>query len=87
LPSRTSDQEAFFQAQAEAFPHDVDWQVVRDSLAYPDIPNFEATMPKYNETLGVIRPYLTRWTTTPGLDLDAEIAQLESDLQTLWDAP
>ena len=30
---------------------DVDWQVAKDSLAYADSPNFEAFMPKYNESL------------------------------------
>ncbi len=87
MPARTADQDAWFQAQDEAFPHDVDWQVARDSLSYADSPNFEAFMPKYNESLAVIRPYLTTWTTESGLDLDAQIAQLEADLQALWDAP
>jgi multiple sugar transport system substrate-binding protein len=87
MPAETAQQDAFFATQDEAFPHDVDWQVAKDSLAYADNPNFEAFMPKYNESLGVIRPYLTRWTTEAGLDLDAEIAQLEADLQALWDAP
>ena len=85
-PPRLSQQDAFFATQDETFTHDVDWQVAKDSLAYADNPNFEAFMPKYNESLGVIRPYLTRWTTESGLDLDAEIAQLEADLQALWDA-
>jgi multiple sugar transport system substrate-binding protein len=87
MPADTSQQDAFFATQDETFTHDVDWQVAKESLAYADSPNFEAFMPKYNESLGVIRPYLTRWTTEPGLDLDAEIAQLEADLQALWDAP
>ena len=35
-------------------------------------------MPKYNETLTILGTYLSKWTTTPGLDLDAEIAALQA---------
>ncbi len=51
-PPRQPQQDAFFAAQDEAFTHDVDWQVAKDSLAFADSPNFEAFMPKYNESLG-----------------------------------
>jgi multiple sugar transport system substrate-binding protein len=86
LPARTDEQDAFLQGQAESFPHDVDWQVVKDSLNYPDNPNFEAFKPAYSETDAILGTYLTRWTTTAGLDLDAEIAALEAEVQAAWDA-
>ena len=42
-------------------------------------------MPKYNETLTILGTYLSKWTTTPGLDLDAEIEALRAEIQAEWD--
>ena len=35
-------------------------------------------MPAYNETLDLINTFGTKWQSTPGLDLDAEIADLQA---------
>ena len=42
-------------------------------------------MPAYNQSLDTFNKYLTRWTSTQGLNMDQEIAALQSDLQTIWD--
>ncbi len=70
MPARPAKQDAFFEqlGQSEGFPDVVDWQVAKDSVAYADNPNFEAPMPKYNETLDILGTYLSKWTTTPGLE-------------------
>ena len=39
---------------ADQFPDEVDWQVAKDSVQFADNPNFEASMPKYNETLDIL---------------------------------
>ena len=39
----------------------------------------------YNESVSKITTYATRWDTTPGLDMNAEIANLQRDLQAIWD--
>ena len=67
------------------FPNEVDWQVVKDSLQYADVPNWEGYMPAYNETLDLMLTYGDKWATTDGLDLDAEIARLEEEIQAIWD--
>ncbi|MET0696046.1 MAG: extracellular solute-binding protein [Acidimicrobiia bacterium] len=85
MPARTADQDAFFEALAEQFPQEVDWQVAKDSVQYADNPNFEAFMPKYNQTLDALGTYNTRWVTEEGLDMDAEIEALRAELQALWD--
>ena len=54
MPARTADQDAFFETLAEQFPQEVDWQVAKDGVQYADNPNFEAFMPKYNQTLGAL---------------------------------
>ena len=87
IPARVADQDAFFTAlgQTEGWPTDVDWQVAKDAVAYADIPNFEDSMPKYNETLDIMKKYRSRWTTTPGLDMTAEIEKLRAEIQAAWD--
>jgi multiple sugar transport system substrate-binding protein len=87
MPARTADQDAFFEAlgQTEGFPAEVDWQVAKDSVQFADNPNFEAFMPKYNESLEILGQYRTKWGSTPGLDMDAEIVALQEELQATWD--
>ena len=85
MPARTADQDAFFSTLAEQFPQEVDWQVAKDSVQFADRPNFEAFMPKYNETLDALGTYLTKWTTTAGLDIDAEIEAMRAEIQSIWD--
>jgi multiple sugar transport system substrate-binding protein len=93
MPARPDKQDAFFDALDAStgedgevrFPQGVDWQVAKDSVQYADNPNFEAYMPKYNETLTILGTYLSKWTTTPGLNMDAEIEALRAEVQAEWD--
>ena len=87
MPARESERAAFLEtlAETDGFPEDVDWQVASDSVQYADVPNFEGTMPKYNETNVILRKYLTKWTTTAGLDMDAELAALKAEVQAELD--
>jgi multiple sugar transport system substrate-binding protein len=93
FPARTADQAGFFtQLQQQktdtgkpVYPIHVDWKVATDGIQYADNPNFEAYMPAYNQSLDTFNKYLTRWTSTQGLNMDQEIAALQSDLQTIWD--
>jgi multiple sugar transport system substrate-binding protein len=88
MPARPAKQDAFFQTlgQTPKFPAQVDWQVAKDSVQYADNPNFEAPMPKYNETLKILNTYLSKWTTTPGLDMDQEITKLQNEIQATWNS-
>ncbi|HUP54624.1 MAG TPA: extracellular solute-binding protein [Methylomirabilota bacterium] len=86
MPAREADQDAFFDTlgKTEGFPTEVDWQVARDGVEYADQPNFEGPMPKYNETLDVMGTFLTKWTSTSGLNMDSEISELTSQIQAIW---
>jgi multiple sugar transport system substrate-binding protein len=88
MPARPDRQDAFFETlgKSEGFPEKVDWQVAKDSLQYADNPNFEAAMPKYNETLTILEKYESKFATTPGLDMDKEIEALRAEIQQAWDA-
>ena len=87
MPARESERAAFLESLAatEGFPEDADWQVVSDSVKYADVPNFEGGMPKYNATNAILGEYRSRWLTTGGLDLDAQIADLLAEVQAEWD--
>jgi multiple sugar transport system substrate-binding protein len=87
IPARSAEQAPFLQAlnKTEGWPGDVDWQVALDAVQYADFPNFEDSMPKYNETLDILKKYRSRWTTTPGLNFDAELEALRAEVQAAWD--
>ena len=80
--------EACVEALQAQFKNKVDWQVAIDGITHADNPNFEAYMPAYNETLGLVGSggkYTTKWESTQGLDMDAEIDALQKEIQSIWD--
>jgi len=91
MPARPNAQKAFFDGidTNDCCKTDsplADWNVAKAGVKYADNPNFEAFMPAYNPSLDILNKYLTKWTSTAGLDMDAEIAALKAELQTAWDA-
>jgi len=89
MPARLSLQDAYFDTYTEAnFPDkdDINWDVVVESMAYPDNPNHESWMPSFQETTDKYNEYWNKWANTPDLDMDAEIAELTSALQSIFDA-
>jgi multiple sugar transport system substrate-binding protein len=85
LPARLDQQDAFFEGLDERFPQGVDWQVVVDSLPYPDVPGHEWNMPNYSQAVDRLQAFGTLYAAEAGLDLDAEIDQLIADLQVIFD--
>jgi multiple sugar transport system substrate-binding protein len=88
FPARTADQAAGIAALQSQFKNQVDWQVAVDGIQYADNPNFESFMPAYNESLGLVGSggkYLTEWGNKSGLNMDAEITKLQTDMQAIWD--
>ena len=88
FPARTAQQPAALAALQAQFTQQIDWQVAIDGIKYADNPNFESYMPAYNETLGLVGSggkYLTRWSSTSGLNMDTEIQALKTEMQGIWD--
>ena len=83
MPARESDREAFFATLAETYPHDVNWEVATASLDYPDIPSHEAYFPNYSKGKDRVVAFWSLLTSTPDLDLEAEIATLEADMAAI----
>ncbi len=85
MPARKADQAAFFATLDKKYPQGVDWQVVRDMTQYPDIPSNEANMPNYQKAYDRMGALQTLMYSTEGLDMDAELTKLQSDLQAIFD--
>jgi hypothetical protein len=59
---------------------------VTQAIPFSDVnPNFEAPIPNYNKSLDVLVKYLTRFTGTKGLDVDAELTKMKAELQAVYD--
>jgi multiple sugar transport system substrate-binding protein len=95
FPAITSDQADYFTQLEQQkddkgkaiYPPNVNWQVAVDAIQYADIdPNSESAMPAYNKSLDTLAKYLTKWTSTPGLNMDAEFARMKTELQSVWDS-
>jgi multiple sugar transport system substrate-binding protein len=94
MPARISLQESYFDnyiaGLAEGFP-DVDWaglnwDVAVAGLGYPDNPNHEDGMPSFLESQARYVEYTTLVENNADVDVDAELDQLQSDLQAIFDA-
>ena len=84
MPARAEDQDAFYQAKAEQFPWVENWDTIKAGLAYPDIPSAEGYRPNWLEFFDRQRVFQTTYRTTPGLDMDKEIATFEADATAIF---
>ncbi len=88
MPARLSMQDDYFDTYgAENFPgKNINWDVVVDAMAYADNPNHESWMPSFLETTDRYNEFWNYLANTPGLDFDAEVAELQTALQRIFDA-
>jgi multiple sugar transport system substrate-binding protein len=85
MPAIESQQDAFFASLDERFaPLEVDWQVARDLLAYPDLPSHESFMPNFQRADAANKALGSKLWTTEGLDVDAEIDNLLTELEGIF---
>jgi multiple sugar transport system substrate-binding protein len=85
MPAVESQQDAFLQSLQGDYKQTIDWSVAKAGIAFADVPNFESYTPAYNQTFDVLQKYWTKWQSTPGLDLDTEIAALKAEIQSTFD--
>jgi multiple sugar transport system substrate-binding protein len=88
MPARFSLQDGYFEAvNEETFPgQDINWDVVTESLAYPDSPSHEADMPAFLEASDRYNQFGTLLTQDPTLDVQAALDELQADLQRIFDS-
>ena len=80
LPADPAKQQAFFDSINANFPDiELDWSVPQAMLGYPDMPNHQAYVPNYAEAKAAFQAFQNKYRTTPGLDMDAELAALKID--------
>ena len=83
-PADLSLTEEFVANLEERYPQGVNWDVVLAGADYADVPSHETFLPgwePYKERIDVLKSALL---TDAGLDLAAEIAQLEADLSAIF---
>lgn len=89
MPARLSLQGDYFPMYAEKnFPGktDINWDVVVAGMSYADNPNHESWMPSFRETADRYNEFWNLLTQEADLDLDAEMARLQEDMQRIFDA-
>jgi multiple sugar transport system substrate-binding protein len=84
MPAVPEEQPAFFETLNEKYPQGVNWDVVRESLNYPDIPSHEEWLPNNNLAWDRVNQLWNLLETEPGLDVDAEIDRLLADLDVIY---
>jgi multiple sugar transport system substrate-binding protein len=85
FPARESEQDAFLAGLEERFTQDVDWDVALAGIPLADNPSFEGFVPNYLEAFAAIQAKWTELRSTPGLDMDEEIASFTEELQAIYD--
>jgi multiple sugar transport system substrate-binding protein len=85
MPARIADQDAFFENLNEKYPQGVNWEAIRAGTELADIPSNEAWTPGYSEMYDRVNTFNTLLQSEATLDVDAEIAKLQTDLQTIYD--
>jgi len=86
FPANPAQQEAFFKATDANFPGvKLDWSVPQAMLAYPDVPNHQSWVPNYAKAKAAWQAFQNKYRSTPGVDIDAELATLKTTLQGIFD--
>jgi len=87
MPADQTKQQAWFDSINANFPGmNLDWDVAKAMLAYPDIPNHQSNVPDYAKVRSALQAFGNAYRTTSGLDIDAELAKLQQTLQGIFDA-
>jgi hypothetical protein len=87
MPADSTKQQAWFASIDKQFPGSkLNWDVAKAMLAYPDIPNHQSYVPDYAGVRAAMQKFGNAYRTTSGLDIDAELAKLQTTLQGIFDA-
>jgi multiple sugar transport system substrate-binding protein len=87
MPADQTKQQAWFDSIDKQFPGmKLNWDVAKQMLAYPDIPNHQSFVPDYAKVRAAMQAFGNNYRTKSGLDMDAELAKLKETLQGIFDA-
>ncbi len=86
FPADPSLQQTFFDTVQAQYPDSkIDWSVPQAMLGYVDKPNHQAWLPNYAKSRAALKAVYNKYRTTEGLDIDAELATLQTTLQGIFD--
>jgi multiple sugar transport system substrate-binding protein len=91
LPAATPDQQPWFdtfdETLAKVFPgNQVSWPVMQEMANFPANPSHEADMPNFLKVINLYSAFYTKLQSGPaGLNVDAELTKLQSDIQAAFD--
>jgi multiple sugar transport system substrate-binding protein len=83
LPALKELQDEYLKKLSFKYPHVDNWDIVYQSIMYPDIPSAESWMPNWQEAWTRIDSFGVMLQNNDDLDLDSEIQVLQSDLETI----
>jgi multiple sugar transport system substrate-binding protein len=87
FPADPALQQSFFDTVDAQYPNvTLDWSVPQAMLGYPDIPNHQAWVPDYAKSKAAWQAFQNKYRTTAGVDIDAELDALQTELQGIFDA-
>jgi Leucine-rich repeat (LRR) protein/ABC-type glycerol-3-phosphate transport system substrate-binding protein len=86
VPAAKDKQQAYPFGRASQFPFVTQdsWNVLLAGLNYPDVPSAESWMPNFWTAWDRLQSFANHTGSTPGLNLDDEIANLQTDLQRIF---
>jgi multiple sugar transport system substrate-binding protein len=86
FPADPALQQSAFDAIQKNYPDSkIDFSVMQAMLGYVDKPSHQAWMPDYQKSRTALKAVYNKYRTTPGLDIDAELATLQTTLQGIFD--
>jgi len=84
FPALPEFQQTFIDAKTVQYPFVTTWDTIIAGNAYPDVPSAEGYMPNWNEAWNRIQTFGDLMNNTEGLDLEAEIDALITDLGVIF---
>jgi multiple sugar transport system substrate-binding protein len=84
MPARAADRVPFLAAKAAQFPFVTNWDTLVAGLNYPDVPSAESWMPNFNAAWDQLQTFGDNLESTSCLNVNIEIAQLETDLSGVF---
>jgi multiple sugar transport system substrate-binding protein len=86
FPADPALQQPFFDTVQANYPDsEINWSVMQAMLGYVDKPNHQAWMPDYQKSRTALKALYNKYRTTEGLDIDAELAAVQTALQGIFD--
>jgi multiple sugar transport system substrate-binding protein len=86
MPARTDDFDEWLATKQQQFPWVTNWDAISAGLSYPDVPSAEAYVPSWSQVWDRVGALDSLMVNEKTLDLDAEAAKIQADLQAIFDA-